>query len=153
MIKTETISVTDFRKQLSDAQFDVPNREYIICKQAAYSMRMDYPDVLFHFDLAGLKLTKAQAGMTKAIQCGRGWCDLQLAEPRGIYHGYFVEIKREGTNLLKKNGTWASDHIQEQENMIQKLRRRGYKAEFAIGLDQLLTQIKYYMSLPKWVNP
>jgi hypothetical protein len=87
------------------------NREYQICKNIAIYMRQQYPDVIFHFDLAGLNLSKAQAGMMKAIQGGRGWPDLFIAEIRTIfreedelpfgtqYHGLFIEVKKEGTIL------------------------------------------------------
>lgn len=124
------------------------NREYVICQHATNFMRMQYPHTIWRWDMAGLNLSKAQAGMNKAIQCGRGWCDLFIAEPRGIFSGAFFEVKKEGTNLKKKDGLWAIDHIGEQAQMIEALTRNGYKAKFSIGLDELIIDINYYKSLP-----
>lgn len=58
------------------------NEEYQIYKQIATYMRYQYPKVAYRFDQAGLNLSKAQAGMNKAIQDSRGWPDLFIAEPK-----------------------------------------------------------------------
>ena len=124
------------------------NREYAICKNIATYMRLQYPAVIFHFDLAGLNLSRAQAGMMKAIQGGRGWPDLFIAEPgeRFKYHGLFLEIKAEGTKLLNKsNSGYATEHLFDQAMFIDRLQKKGYKAEFAIGFDEAKSIIDTYM--------
>jgi len=122
------------------------NREYQICKNIATYLRLQYPKVIFHFDLAGLNLSRAQAGMMKAIQGGRGWPDLFIAEPRGEYKGLFIEVKTEDTKLRKKDMTCATPHIQEQWSCIIDLEQRGYMARFAIGFDEAKTIIVEYMN-------
>ena len=97
------------------------NREYQICKNIATYMRLQYPAVIFHFDLAGLNLSRAQAGMMKMIQGGRGWPDLFIAEPRGVYHGLFIEIKPEDTKLYNKASMPRTPHLNEQEICLFKL--------------------------------
>ena len=121
------------------------NREYQICKSIAAYLRLKYPKIIFHFDLAGLNLSRAQSGMMKGIQGGRGWPDLFIAEPRGQYHGFFIEIKQEGTRILKLNGMFTIPHIQEQNEMIHILRERTYYACFVIGLDEAIKQINDYL--------
>lgn len=123
------------------------SKEYQVCKAIAIYLRMQYPGVLYHFDLAGLNLSKAQAGMSKAIQHSRGWPDLFIAAPRGGYHGLFLEIKAEGTRLLKLNHTFVSDHIEEQADRINDLCNCGYFATFAVGFDQAKNEIDRYMKL------
>jgi len=111
------------------------NREYQICKDIAFYMRLQYPTVLFHFDLAGLNLSRAQAGMMKAIQDNRGFPDLLIAESRLGYYGLFIEVKVEGTKLYKKNLEAITPHIAEQLEFQDVLRLKGYKCEFGIGWD------------------
>jgi hypothetical protein len=109
-------------------------------------MRSQYPKVLFHFDLAGLNLSRAQAGMMKAIQGGRGWPDLFIAEPKGIFHGLFLEIKPEGTKLYKKNTLPATPHLEEQETCLFVLEYNEYYAQFVCGFDEAKVMIDEYLN-------
>ena len=122
------------------------NEEYQLYKDIALYMKYQYPNVLYRFDMAGLNLSKAQAGMNKAIQQRRGWSDLFIAEPRGEFHGLFVELKKEGESLTKKNGEPVTDHVQEQINCLNLLRCKGYYAEFAIGWDEAKKVIDWYLA-------
>ena len=121
------------------------NREYQICKDIALYMKLQYPNVLYHFDLAGLNLSIAQAGMSKAIQKGRGWPDLFIAEPNENYYGLFIEIKKEGFKTIKKDGTYVTPHIEEQVDMLQRLRGKGYITSFGIGFDECKDIIDQYL--------
>lgn len=121
------------------------NDEYQLCKTLSIYMRLQHPGVLFHWDLAGLNLSMAQAGMQKAIQFGRGFPDFQILEPRGIYSGCFIEIKADNTKLYKKNGTYATPHIAEQADMIKLLIERGYRACFGVGFDECKDIIDRYL--------
>lgn len=120
-------------------------------KQVATYIRMQYPDVVFHSDFgSGVKLNYKQAVMQKIQNGGRrAWPDMFIAEPqphgRDWYHGLFIELKKEGTRLKKKNGEWASDHIAEQYDVLDRLRFRGYKAEFAVGWDEAINLIDDYL--------
>jgi hypothetical protein len=113
-------------------------------------LRLQYPEVLFNSDLAGAtKLTMGQAVAMKALRSDRGWPDLFIAEPgkRFKYHGLFIELKKEGTKLWKKNGEPTTPHIAEQVKMLEKLDARGYSVGFAIGFDQAKSIIDNYMKL------
>ena len=121
------------------------NREYQICKDIAQYIRLQYPDVLFHFDLAGLNLSRVQAGMMKAIQGNRGFPDLFIAESRLGYNGLFIEVKTEGTKLFKKNFEAITSHIAEQMEFHEALRLKGYKCEFGIGWDNCKDIIDNYL--------
>jgi hypothetical protein len=110
-------------------------------------IRMAYPRILFNSDLAGAtKLTMGQAVAMKALRSGRGWPDILIAEPRGDYHALFIELKKEGEKLYKKDGvTPVSDHIAEQIAMLDKLKEKGYKAMFGIGWDSTKSIIDFYL--------
>jgi len=84
--------------------------------------------------------------MAKAIQYGRGWPDLFIAEARGDYHGLFIEVKGNGANIFKRDGeTFTTPHIEEQAIMIDNLRKRRYAAFFCKGFDQCKMIIDSYL--------
>lgn len=110
-------------------------------------LRLRYPSVLFHSDFgSGIKLTQGQAMKQKRQNGGRrGWPDMFVAEPRGRWKGLFIELKKEGTRVFKKNGDFASEHIAEQNIMLIDLSARGYCAEFAVGFDEAKKLIDDYL--------
>lgn len=124
-------------------------KEYQVCKSLSTYIRFKYPKVIFHWDLAGLNLSRAQAGMMKTIQGGRGWPDLFIAEPRLCYHGLFLEVKKNGTNIFLKDGkTFVSDtHIREQHEMLLNLSKRGFFCCFCVGVDECIKIIDEYLNL------
>lgn len=119
--------------------------------------RMQYPGAIFHSDFgAGIKLTPGQAVRQKRQNVGaRGFPDIFIAEPTEIsekgriigmgYYGLFIELKRDGVRLKKKNGEWATTHIAEQAEMLERLERRGFKATFAVGFDEAKEIIDNYL--------
>lgn len=126
-----------------------------------------YPDVMFRSDFgAGVKLTKNQAARQRRQNGGRSkWPDMFIAEPmvghirmctisqyrhygteaEDVCCGLYLELKKEGTRLKKKNGDWATEHIAEQAKTLEKLRQRGYCAEFAVGFEQAKNIIDEYL--------
>lgn len=115
--------------------------------QVADYLRLRYPDVLFHSDYgSGLKLTQGQAMKQKRQNGGRrGWPDMFLAEPENGLHGLFIELKKAGTRLKKKDGTWASSHLEEQNEVLNQLQKKGYAAYFAIGFEEAKDIIDDYL--------
>lgn len=126
-------------------------------------LRLRYPSVLFHSDFgSGIKLTQGQAMKQKRQNGGRrGWPDMFIAEPidgmtgeRVVeadhwlefgHCGLFLELKKDGTRLHKKDGSWASDHIREQARTLSELQSRGYEAGFAVGFEQAKKIIDEYL--------
>lgn len=129
--------------------------------QVADYIRLQYPDVIFHSDFgSGIKLTMGQAIKQKRLNGGRrSWPDMFIAEQsvrhedvsdhaigEWNYAGLFIELKREGTRIFKKDGALVADeHIREQFDMLHDLRARGYAAEFAIGFEGAKKLIDDYM--------
>jgi len=138
--------------------------------QVADYLRLRYPNVLFHSDFgSGIKLTMGQAIKQKRLQGGRrSWPDMFIAEPKNVKaeckvitdgdvikearfleqkYGLFIELKKAGTRIFKKDGTLVSDaHICEQFDMLEQLRQRGYVAEFACGFDEAKKIIDEYLA-------
>lgn len=132
-------------------------KEHDIYTLIADYLRYQYPQVIYRFDLAAdLKLTMGQASKHKRLQRYRGYPDLFIAEPKAILRsdgnnyikgGLYLEIKKEGTRIFKKDGTLVSDeHIREQYDMLEQLRKRGYAAEFACGFDEAKNIIDEYLA-------
>lgn len=119
-------------------------------------LRLRYPDVIFHSDYgSGIKLTAGQAARQKRMNGGRrAYPDMFIAKPRltmqddmPVYiHGLFIELKKEGTKIRKKDGELvANEHIREQAKMLRELEQNGYMAVFACGFDQAKKVIDWYL--------
>lgn len=109
-------------------------------------LKLQYPDVIFSSDFgAGTKLTYGQARRQKMQSWGRGLPDLAIYQPIGDFKGLFIELKREGTRLKKKNGDWATPHIAEQAAVLERLNELDYVAAFAVGFDQAKELIDAYL--------
>lgn len=135
--------------------------------QVADYLRLQYPGVLFHSDFgSGIKLTMGQAIKQKRQNGGRrAWPDMFIAEPKEVArtefedkekslafsfghcrYGLFIELKRPGTRIFKKDGTLvANEHIREQFDLLEELRHKGYMAEFACGFDEAKEIIDSYL--------
>lgn len=135
-------------------------REIDLQQQVADYIRLQYPGAIFHSDFgSGIKLTMGQAIKQKRLNGGRrSWPDMFIAEPKDseirksdtitFWHnnGLFIELKREGTRIFKKDGKLVADeHIREQFDMLHDLRARGYAAEFGIGFEATKKLIDDYM--------
>lgn len=128
---------------MNESQLQVMVADYI---------RLQYPDVLFHSDFgSGIKLTPGQAIKQKRQNGGRrAWPDMFIAESRvkiqePVNFGLFIEIKKDGTRIYKKDGSFASEHIEEQAKQLALLQSKGYRAKFAVGFEQAKEIIDEYL--------
>jgi hypothetical protein len=108
-------------------------------------VQYQYPKVLFKCDMAGVRLSIGSAMKQKRLGNSRAYPDLFFPEPRGKYHGLFIELKRSGTRLIKKNGDCVNEHIAEQIAMLAQLSDRGYYSHIAVGFDEAKTIIDWYL--------
>lgn len=138
------------------------NSEHNLYEQLAHYLQLQYPNVIYRFDVgADLKLTSGQAAKHKRLHPERGYPDLYIAESSenvnskdwngivrewGFYFGLYLEIKTESNSPYKKDGTLKKDqHLEEQARMLEKLRARGYKAEFGVGFEGCKKIIDEYL--------
>jgi hypothetical protein len=131
------------------------SHEQSLQKQVCQYLRLQYQHVIFRSDYAsGLKLTVYQAAIHKSLQSSRAWPDLFIYHPRKVegkqYAGMALELKTEGTRIKLKNGELTTNpHIREQYAMLQALEKVGYWADFAVGFDDAINKIDYYMGKPE----
>lgn len=111
-------------------------------------LRVRYPDIIFRTDFAaGMKLTIGQAMKHKRMQSSDAYPDIFIAEPRGNYHGFFIELKRTPSAVHKKDGNIRMiEHIQKQYAMLERLKNKGYKAEFGLGYKHTIHMIDEYLA-------
>lgn len=114
-------------------------------------LRKNYPDVLFRTDFSsGMKMSPGQAAKHKKFQKSRAWPDLFIAESNNFASGLFLEIKAENVIVFKRNGEIRKNkHLIEQDKMLKELRKKGYRARFAIGYNQAIFEIQEYLGEPK----
>ena len=96
------------RSRFGDRTIAGQTSEDLLREQVAQYLQMQYPGVIYRFDLAAdLKLTMGQAKKHKRLHPMRGYPDLFIAKaaPRCIdgswnyeYHGLFIELKRQPIN-------------------------------------------------------
>jgi hypothetical protein len=72
----------------------------------------------------------------------KGASDLFIAYPMGNCHGLFLEIKADNWRC---KGEAERNHVNGQLEFIEKMRQRGYAAEFIIGVDEGIRVLASYL--------
>lgn len=121
--------------------------EQVVHRQICDYMRLQYPDVIFNSDGAGNhQPSKTMRGMNAMLRSRRGYPDIFIAEPTAIFHGMFLEVKREGIVVMRADGQLvAKEHLREQFYLLEALKAKGYYAAFAFGFDDAREKIDAYM--------
>ncbi len=109
-------------------------------------LRDNYPGVLFHSDASsGMAASPGVANMNKRIQFSAGMPDLYIFAACKGFHGLFLELKADGVEIYRKDGTPRKNrHVEAQAAMLQGFRDRGYCALFAMGYDSAVSIINKY---------
>ena len=98
-----------------------------------------YPDTLMTIAPNGIQLTMLQGVRFKRMGYLAGTADILIFEPRGRYHGLFIEMKR-------PKGGVVSD---KQKEFLQRANERGYYAVVCCGFEEAKKVIDDYFSLQK----
>jgi len=106
-----------------------------------------FPGIIMHFDLSGVRLPIGLAVKVKRLNPDRAFPDATIYEPRGGYNGMCLELKRSHEELFTKKGSIRnSQHIREQQQTLNDLASKGYKACFAAGFDDAKKKISEYLT-------
>lgn len=117
-------------------------------------IREEYPEVIFLSEASGIRVTPGLANLLKRLKCERKLPDMFIAYPNEKFHGFFIELKIEGTTIFKKNGELVADpHIRAQFNTLVDLHKLGYAATFGIGYNHTIKKIDGYLSKMKRIAP
>ncbi len=73
--------------------------------------------------------------------------DLFIAKKSKDFAGLFIEYKKDGTVLYKKDGSMRkNEHIEGQNRALQLLQTEGYYAVFSIGVKKTKKLITQYLA-------
>jgi hypothetical protein len=88
------------------------------------------------------KRNVVQAAVAKRMGLLSGASDLFIAKPVGMYHGLWLEVKKNCTYTPSQRGT---DHWKRQEEFQERMRSVGFAATFCFGADEGIGIIKKYL--------
>jgi len=118
------------------------SEQLLICEYIS----TNYPSIVFTSDFSGIRLSIGLAKKVKNLKSGRGIPDLIILKPfeleGKLYYGLLIELKKSGTEIYKKDGSLRkSEHLEEQNLMLEILRKEGYYATFSIGYNDTIDLI------------
>lgn len=110
-------------------------------------LKLQYPNVLFITDMSGVKLSIGSAVKAKKQRCATYKIpDLTILHPAKGFHGLSIEIKKDVSEVFKKNGELKKNqHIEAQNKSILHLKKQGYKALFGCGFEHCKNVIDSYL--------
>lgn len=115
-----------------------------ICKYIKYQ----HPKAYFLSDPSGLKMSIGMATELKTTRSQHKQLDIIILEPKGRYHGLIIEVKKDRSEVYKKNGDFKENkHVKEQRESIEHLRSLGYHVHYAFSLDHGINVVDVYMAL------
>ncbi len=121
--------------------------EALLAVKVSNYLQLQYPKVMFQYSIgADVRLPVHIAKRLHNLngRWSRGFIDLFIYEAKNGYCGLGIELK--ATSPYKKDGTLKKNsHLERQDNFHQMLRDRGYKCEFAVGLDEVKVLIDEYL--------
>jgi len=112
--------------------------EYNIQVAIVNWIHAQYPGILMTISPSGMKLPIGVATKLKRMGYRAGTPDLLILEPRGGFHGLFIELKSDTGRL--------SDH---QAEFLEELNARKYHSTVCYGFIDAESTIKSYMNLPE----
>jgi hypothetical protein len=135
------------------------NQEDNLQKSVIIYLKLQHPNIIATSESAGRGSNLIQEVNAKLLRTADGLPDLLILHKNSQYNGLFLELKKSGTSVLKKDGTLlANEHLKQQHQTLARLREQGYYADFSIGFDETKTIIDAYLSnvsiSPKYIpNP
>ena len=121
------------------------NQEEEVQKGVVKYLKLMYPNARYCASLGGIRTSYKQAVKAKATGYVKGFPDLQICVPMerggtqeggGVYHGLFLEIKKDKKSYPTK----------EQKEWIAYLNEQGYCARVTKGLDESIEVIDNYFN-------
>lgn len=108
--------------------------EYIEQIQFVNWLEQTYPGILFSSSCGGMRTSIGTAVKMKRAGYKKGCPDIMIFEPRGQYHGLFIEMKREKKSVISP----------EQKVWINELNKRNYKAVICYGFEDAKKTVEKY---------
>ena len=101
-------------------------------------LRFQWPDVLFTIAPNGMKLSIGVAVKIKRMGYNKGTPDIEIFEPRGKYHGLFIELKT-------PDGVVSPDQRRWETALVW----RGYMVAVCRSINDAQETIETYLNIKK----
>lgn len=125
---------------------DMKKKEEKIHVAVCKYLKLAYPDVIFTSESSGIRVPMHTAIQMKKQRSEKGLPDLLILEPNKFWRGLFIEIKKDHSEVFKKDGAMRNNkHIQEQNEIINRLLVKRYFCTFGFGFDHIKEIIDEYM--------
>jgi len=99
---------------------------------------LDYKGLFWHHVANERKTSKWAGAKLKRKGVKRGVVDCSILEPRGKYHGLYIELKVKGGKVSP-----------DQKGFILNATNRGYKAVVCWSLDEVVDLVEEYLKLKR----
>jgi hypothetical protein len=111
-------------------------------------IKKKYPGVMFKCDVAaGMKMSIGMAVLVKRWRSSTGFPDVDIYEPKGQWNMLCLELKTEAGVPFKVDGSLRkNEHLEDQDNTHQALKRRGVMALFTVGFNHTAAVVDWYMA-------
>lgn len=103
----------------------------------AETAKLTHPELeLLNGSMNGVRLTIGQAVKAKKAGMKKGFPDINLPVPKGIYHGLYIELKIKSGGKVSKEQKWWKEKLTEQ----------GYCSVICKGYDDAISVILWYLA-------
>lgn len=99
---------------------------------------LQYPNMIMWHTPNGARMQIGMAMKMKRMGMKKGVPDIFIAEPNGVWHGLFIELKREGGR--------CSDH---QLDLMDSLAGRGYYVTTCYNFKEFMDVVNGYLKEEK----
>ena len=117
------------------------NAEYFEQVAVVEYLKTAYPNVLFSATCGGMRTSIGTAKKMKISGYKKGLPDLMIFEPRGNYHGLFIEMKAPFVKGVSQKGKTSLEQLEWQA----RLNERGYMAVICYGFEEAKKAIDGYL--------
>ena len=84
--------------------------EYQLHKSVVNFINLKYPKAVYRSDLSGVKMNIGTIAKMSALNKWKGFPDLIIYEPNGIFLGLAIELKQDGNTKNRGNSADSSRH-------------------------------------------
>lgn len=120
--------------------------------QVVKYFKIAYPNLIIKTNYDHFKSSVWHAKRLNALNTQiKGYPDIFIPLLRknatgGVYGGLFIEFKRTGEKILNKSQSLKTEHLKNQNSIIQKLNDLGYYAVFGLGFENTKEIINKYIN-------
>jgi len=113
--------------------------------QAASFIKTYFPDITYHFDASALRY--APRNLKELLNDNNQWPSVFIAEPRGRYHGLFINLVSDDYRAYRKGGvpSQGNEKALQMQITLDVLETKGFRAITVQGMKGFITEVQNYL--------